>query len=306
MKKVFIALILIIIFMLCSCDFQGQINKNKQQLYELSIVDSDIQAVLLSREGMGDQPMPRTMIDFYRDFNNYDNISLYEAYLNYNETTYLGIYMDNKTIKKLDNIYKDDVLPDMLDSYTIRGIDGMLLKYQYAYYEKLIDANQYSLFFYEFIDQKIPLMNGNYRLVAVLTRNEMEFQNINGKDIYKSNMFSVINGSITEDYYLVSASKLESAEELFYLYCNNRVPQYCFPSYKKLVFYPVKPYNSKKSICEQYSKFSDKSYELISEQYYEFIKDAIIEEKYQDNYVNHCYICDYDIIKQLLLREYYN
>lgn len=101
MKKINYCLILIMILLIFGCDYQIQNSKNKQQVRELSIVDNDFQSFLLSSSGMGDLARKSSLIDIYYNYVENEDYSAYEVFIDYDKQSFIGIYMDSKTIEKI-------------------------------------------------------------------------------------------------------------------------------------------------------------------------------------------------------------
>lgn len=310
MKKILLLIDMIIFLMLVGCDFQIQTKNNKQYIHESLFVEDDLQSFLLSSSGMGDQARNASLIDIYYNFAENEYCSAYEVFIDYDKQTFIGIYMDNKTIKKIDDIYGDTPVPPPLDSYCIIGFEGMLMKYKEACSKpvSLIDKKEYPLYFYEFDNNIIPLENGDCQLVAVTTKNDITFSELNGEHIYKASLICAAGGDIDEEFFQAKSNEFSQDKTNHYLNRSSRIHSYYHYSSIEFVFIPIFSYNNKKCIYERVETLSDgEDRGSIFEEYYSFIREAIIEENvYVDNqYKTNCNIYDYERVKQLFVRELY-
>lgn len=300
---------MIICLLLFGCDYQVQTKKNKQQEYELSVVDDDFQSFLLNDSGSSDPQPSASLIDVYYNYLTYENYSTYEVYVDYKKQTFIGIYLEQITIDKINEIYGDIPISPSLFVDSIDGLDGMFAKYREACWKKNIDVNQHHLYIYEFENRNIPLQNGNYQLVAVVTKNEIIFSELNGEQTYKSSLIRAASGSIDENFFQAKSNEFGQEKTNHYLNRNTVIRSYYYYSTIQVDFVSIFLYNNKECIYERVRALSDgEDRSSIYEEYYDFIKEAIIEENvYDDDYyrIDCCNIYDYEIIELLFLRKFH-
>lgn len=307
MKKILLLINMILFFFLFGCDFQIQTKKNKQYIHDSSFVEIDFQSFLLNDSGMGDLARSPSLIDIYYNFVENEVYSLYEVFIDYDKQTFIGIYMDNKTINKINDIYDDITVPPPLDSYCIMGFEGMLIKYREACSKpvSLIDKEEYPLYYYEFDNNFIPLENEDYQLVAVATKNEITFSELNGEHTYKSSLICEAGGSIDEEFFQAKSNGFKQNKTDHYLNCHSVI--YSYYNNIEFKFIPIFPYNNKECIYERVWALSDgEDRDSIYEEYDSFIRKAIVKKNvYVEQYRTNCNIYDYEILKKLFLRKFY-
>lgn len=296
--------------MLFGCDYK--IQTKKPQTFEVSILDVDSQIMLFSVGSEAEPLRKQQLVDYYYKSATDKDTYLYEIYIDDTDLTYIGIYMDKRTIKKMDSLKKKYLgIGTHSNGYIIKELDY----YYYGYYDvctkpdNLIEREDYPLYYHEFDTPNIPLENGEYRLVYVYTIAKIKFSRIDCDETHNSNFYLYSRGSIIDDCYVVDASNILSKDIMLYLYGTNKVGQVYSMVYISDIFVPVRLYNDVQSIYEFYS-YMERSHEYSStEHYYEFIKDAIIREPDMNlpdyEYDKKSYIYDYEKVKELFVKEYY-
>ena len=302
MKRVFAICFLFTILLLYSCQYTHSINESDPIIYDLSVSNEDIQSMILNEVGSNEPIPPASLVYYYVDCNNqYYDYYLYETFIDSRKQSFLGVYISN-TLVEILNSFDDDVYIPPTGILLHTGIDKMLYKYQIAYFQKLINIQQYPLLIFETNDNEIPLERENYKLITVLTKNAVRFSRIDGKEVYNSNLLFYTSGNITDDSYISLPESLNKNDTYNYLYCSFQLKDYYTLEYAKTQFIPIKIYNNKECI---YELCGDLDGTIYYESYYEFIKGAIIKENESDYYYDHYYIYNYKKIKQQFLKEFY-
>lgn len=201
-------------------------------------------------------------------------------------------------------------MPPPIYTNCIIGFEGMLTKYNEASSKpvSLIDKEEYPLYYYEFDNNFIPLENGDYQLVAVATKNEITISELNGKHTYKSSLICEARGNIDEEFFRAQNNVFMQDKTNHYLGCHSRIHSYYHYGIIEFVFIPIVLYNNQECIYERVWALSDgDDRSSICEEYYDFIREAIIDENvYVDDYYRtNCNIYDYETLIQLFSKRFY-
>ena len=165
MKKVFIVVIIMMLFLVCSCDYQ--IKTKKQQIFEVSVLDADSQITQFSVGGEAQPPRKKQLVDYYYKSATGEDTYLYEVYIDDTDHTYIGIYMDKRTIKKMDSLKKK--YPG-LGTASSSNYDITELDYYYKIYnaacdkpDNVIEREDYPLYY-----QKIDYYKKGFQYMEIV------------------------------------------------------------------------------------------------------------------------------------------
>ena len=219
---------------------------------------------------------------------------------NKEEILYIAGYLENKSIKYIDE-YNDLSLTMPFDyDYYVHGTNNNLFKYQTLCDKKILNTKDYPIYFKLYNQNEIPCYLKNKELIFVLKIQKFDLIEIGSDNVETINICLNVAGEYNQsNSYVINSNDSDKELHDKYIFTDETIKKYYFKETFNSLSVPIQQYNDNYCIYESCDAILD---DIDSNDYYEKIKECIISpntELKSGTYL----IYDYEKVKKFFIKE---